>query len=136
MNVSREIKKAEAIKRMKAMHIYADAIKQFKDDDVVMVSEPPLGGLFWLSDDEKKIVQDFEQEHDVLVYLVVRAYTNFGKMDSFLYVSNYEDEWQMEMDDIADGYVMTYTINHDMPDCSEFGSIAYKSVGGGVLRKF
>ena len=136
MNVSREIKKAEAIKRMKAMHIYADAIKQFKDDDVVMVSEPPLGGLFWVNDDEKKIVQDFEQEHDVLVYLVVRAYTTFGKMDSLLYVSNYKDEWQMEMDDIADGYVMTYTINHDMPDCSEFGSIAYKSVGGGILRKF
>lgn len=136
MNVSREIKKAEAIKRMKAMHIYADAIKQFKNDDVVMVSEPPIGGLYWLNDEEKEMVHDFEQEHNVLVYLVVRAYTNLGKMDSLLYVSNYEDEWQMEMDDIADGYVMTYTINHDMPDCSEFGSIAYKSVGGGVLRKF
>ena len=136
MNVSREIKKAEAIKRMKAMHIYADAIKQFKDEDVVMVSEPPLGGLFWVNDDEKKMIHEFEQEHDVLVYLVVRTYTTFGKMDSLLYVSNYKDEWQMEMDDIADGYVMTYTINHDMPDCSEFGSIAYKSVGGGILRKF
>lgn len=136
MNVSREIKKAEAIKRMKAMHIYADAIKQFKNDDVVMVSEPPIGGLYWLNDEEKEMVHDFEQEHNVLVYLVVRAYTNLGKMDSLLYVSNYEDEWQMEMDDIADGYVMTYTINHDMPDCSEFGSIAYKSVGGGILRRF
>lgn len=54
MNVSREIKKEEAIKRMRAMHIIPDAIKQFKNDDVVMVSEPPLGGLYWLNDEEKK----------------------------------------------------------------------------------
>ena len=33
MNVSREIKKEEAIKRMRAMHIIPDAINQFENDD-------------------------------------------------------------------------------------------------------
>ena len=91
MNVSREIKKEEAIKRMRAMHIIPDAIKQFKNDDVVMVSEPPLGGLYWLNDEEKKMVHEFEQENNALVYLVVRSFTNIGKMDSIFYVSDYQD---------------------------------------------
>ena len=136
MKVSREIKKEEAIKRMRAMHIIPDAIKQFKNDDVVMVSEPPFGGLYWLNDEEKKMVHEFEQENNALVYLVVRSFTNLGIMDNIFYVSDYQDEWEMENEDLKDHYAFVYVVNHDMPDFSEFGSIAWKSVGGGVLRVF
>ena len=136
MNVSREIKKEEAIKRMKAMNIYSDAIKQFKNADIVMVSEPPLGGLFWLNDEEKEMVSKFEQENNALVYLVVRSFTNLGIMDNIFYVSDYQDEWEMDNADLNENYACVYVINHDMPDCSEFGTIAWKSVGGGVLRAF
>ena len=136
MKVSREIKKEEAIKRMKAMNIYSDAIKQFKNADIVMVSEPPLGGLFWLNDEEKEMVSKFEQENNALVYLVVRSFTNLGIMDNIFYVSDYQDEWEMDNADLNENYACVYVINHDMPDCSEFGSIAWKSIGGGVLRVF
>ena len=136
MKVSREIKKEEAIKRMRAMNIYSDAIKQFKNADIVMVSEPPLGGLFWLNDEEKEMVIKFEQENNALVYLVVRSFTNLGIMDNIFYVSDYQDEWEMDNADINENYACVYVINHDMPDCSEFGSIAWKSIGGGVLRVF
>ena len=136
MKVSREIKKEEAIKRMKAMNIYSDAIKQFKNADIVMVSEPPLGGLFWLNDEEKEMVSKFEQENNALVYLVVRSFTNLGTMDNIFYVSDYHDEWEMDNADLNENYACVYVINHDMPDCSEFGTIAWKSVGGGVLRVF
>ena len=134
MNITREIKKEEAIKRMKKLNIIDDAVRQFKNEDIVMVSEPPFGGLYWLNDEEKEMVRKFEEENDALVYIVVRAFTNFGKMDSLLYVSNYEEEWEMDNEDLKDGYAMSYTINHDMPDCSEFGSIAIRSAGGGILR--
>lgn len=136
MKVSREIKKEEAIKRMRAMHIIPDAIKQFKNDDVVMVSEPPLGGLYWLNDEEKKMVHEFEQENNALVYLVVRSFTNLGIMDNIFYVSDYQDEWFMDNTDIDEHYACVYVINYDMPNCSEFGTIAWKSIGGGVLRVF
>ena len=136
MKVSREIKKEEAIKRMKAMNIYSDAIKQFKNADIVMVSEPPLGGLFWLNDEEKEMVSKFEQENNALVYLVVRSFTNLGIMDNIFYVSDYQDEWFMDNADLNENYACVYVINHDMPDCSEFGTIAWKSIGGGVLRVF
>ena len=136
MKISREIKKVEAIKRMKAMNIYSDAIKQFKNADIVMVSEPPLGGLFWLNDEEKEMVSKFEQENNALVYLVVRSFTNLGIMDNIFYVSDYQDEWEMENEDLKDHYAFVYVVNHDMPDFSEFGSIVWKSIGGGVLRVF
>ena len=136
MNVSREIKKEEAIKRMRAMNIYSNAIKQFKNADIVMVSEPPLGGLFWLNDEEKEMVSKFEQENNALVYLVVRSFTNLGIMDNIFYVSDYQDEWEMDNSDLNENYACVYVINHDMPDCSEFGTIAWKSIGGGVLRVF
>lgn len=135
MKNTREMKKQEAIKRMKALDIIDDAINQFENDDIVMVSEPPLGGLYWLNNEEKGMVAQFEKENDALVYMVVRAFTNFGRMDSLLYVSDYDEEWEMDNEDIADGIVMTYTVNHDIPEFSEFGSIAVKKMYGGLLRR-
>ena len=136
MNVSREDKKEEAIKRMRAMHVFNDAIKQFAEDDTVMVSEPPLGGLYWLNEEQKQMVQEFENEWNALVYLVVRSYTNIGTMDNIFYVSNHKDEWGMDNDDIKENYACVYVVNHSAPDCSELGTIAFKSVGGGILRVF
>lgn len=134
MNVSREIKKEEAIKRMKGLKIIADAIKQFKDNDVVMISERPFGALYWLDDAQKKMVADFENEYNALVYMVVRTNTEFGLLDSLLYVSDHKDEWVLDNADIKAGYVLSYVVNHDCPDFSEFGSIAVKSIGGGLVR--
>lgn len=134
MNISINEKKIEAIKRMKMMRIIPDAIKQFKNDNQIMVSEPPLGGLYWIEDKLQSIIKEFEEENNALVYLVVRAFTNFGKMDSLLFVGDYKEEWEMENEDIKDGIVFGYTINYDMPDCSEMGSIGYRSIGGGIVR--
>ena len=39
MNVLREDKRLEAIKRMKKMNLFAPAIKQFAEDHLVMVSD-------------------------------------------------------------------------------------------------
>lgn len=129
-------KKTEAIYRMKCMGIINDAIKQFDKEDIVMVSEPPLGGLYWLNDKEKEMVHQFEAEHDALVYLVVRSFTNIGTMDNLFYVSNHLEEWEMDRRDLAENFAFVYVVNHDMPECSEFGSIAWKGIGGGILRKF
>lgn len=134
MNISMEIKKMEAVKRMEAMKIFTPAIKQFKKDGRVMVSEPPLGGLYWVEDELESLIKKFEEENNALVYLVVRAFTNFGKMDSLLFVGDYEEEWEVENEDIKDGIVFSYTINYDMPDFSEMGSIGYRSIGGGIIR--
>jgi len=142
MKVSSEIKKEEAIKRMKKMGVFDETIRQFEEDNLVSMSEPAqmfgikIGALYWLDDEQKRIVKTFEEEHNALVYLVVRSYTNMGIMDNLFYVSDYKDEWFMDNADLDEKYACVYVVNHDMPDCSEFGSIAWREASGGILREF
>ena len=56
-------------------------------------------------------------------------------LDSLIIVSQYDEEWELEKDDLKDGYLMTYTINYLNPEFSEFGSIAYEHTKhGGIVR--
>lgn len=133
--ISREEKKAEAIRRMKKMGVYSEAIRQFETEGLVCVSEPPLGGLYWLNEEEKKMVKDFEEQYNTLVYIVIRSFTSLGKMDSLLYVNDYKEEWDMDTEDLENNAVMAYVVNHDMPDCSEFGAIGWElTMAGGLQR--
>lgn len=134
MKISREIKKAEAINRMKTIGIIHEAIRQFEEDDLVNVSENPYGFLFWASESQNKLIAEFEAEYDALVYLANYCVTEFGRLLSILYVSDYKEEWEMENEDIEYGYSCVYCINLDCPDFSEFGCIAFKSVNGGIKR--
>lgn len=128
-------KRAEAVKRMNMLKMCPEAIRQFEQDGLVIISEPPIGALFWLDDEDKKRVAEFEKEHNALVYTIIRSYTSLGKMDSFLYVSDYEEEWEEDIEDLKQGQVFAYVYNHDMPDCSEFGTIGIElTVGAGLKR--
>ena len=64
MKISRDKKKAEAVWRMKSLGIFPDTIRQFERQDLVSVSEPPLGAFFWANDDDLKRIKDFEVEHN------------------------------------------------------------------------
>lgn len=134
MNVQTEMKKAEAVRRMKLFGIFPEAVSLFEKDGAVMCSEPPLGGLYYLSEEQQKLVNDFEEKNDALVYLVVRSFTELGTMDSFLYVSDFVEEWEFDLSDVRDGYPLTYTHNYDCPEFSEFGSIGVEKRGGGLIR--
>ena len=135
MNVSREEKKIEAIKRMEKMGYWGRAKEAFRRRNAVFVNEPPFGAVYDPEPDLAEQIKSFEEENNALVYIVVRAFTVFGVLDSLLYVSDYPEEWEMDNDDIKDGIAMTYTINKDSPDCSEFGSIGYRlGSGAGLIR--
>ena len=134
MNISIEEKKAEAIRRMKMLGIFPETIKQF-EAGYVSRSEPPFGAYYWVEGEELEALRKFEEEHDCLVYTVVRSYTSIGLMDSYLFVGDDVEEWELDRDDLENGYAFTYTVNHDAPDCSEFGTIGIKlSVAAGLLR--
>lgn len=135
MNVSREIKKAEAIKRMKALGLFAPCIKAFKDRDEVQFSEP-TGGLYEFSADKEltEKVKEFEKDYNALVYHVIHTPTMEMDMYNFLYVSEHNDEWEMDNDGISDGYVFAYVWNKTVDYFSEFGSIAVQGKFGGLVR--
>ena len=139
MNVSREIKKAEAINRMKELGLFAPCIKVFKSRDEVQLSEQ-TGGLYEFSADRELTakVQEFERKNNALVYHVIHTPMRLDgealDMYNFLYVSDYQEEWEVDNADIKEGYVFAYVWNKTIDYFSEFGSIAVKGMFGGLVR--
>ena len=91
MNITKEQKKQEALERMKLLSLYPNIIREFEKDGIVNMSENG-GFLYWLDDEQKEFVSDFEEENNALVYHVIHNYTEAGEMLTFLYVSDYEEE--------------------------------------------
>ena len=133
--VPKDAKKIEAIKRMKSLGLFKPCIKVFDKYDEVQLSEP-TGGLYEFSDDEELIakVKEFEEEYNALVYHVIHTYAEFGELYSFLYVSDYEDEWEMDYEDIQDGWVVAYVWNKTDEWMSELGGISVREFIGGLVR--
>lgn len=134
MNVTRADKRKEAIKRMEVLDIFSETIRQFESECLISYSEPPMGTNFWLNDEQMQAVRKFEEEYNAVVYFGVRAYTEFGTLDAFLYVSDYEDEWEMDNEELKDGYVYAYVYNHDCPEFSEIGLVRVQPRFGGLVR--
>lgn len=136
MNTTREQKKSKALELMKTLDIYKPYIKAFKDNDTVCVFEN-FGG-YYIDKDSKLYneIKNFEEENDCLVYAVTHEYTDFGECYDFLFVSDYEEEWEyiISYSDQNRHVILSYVLNNDMPDCSEFGDITIQTFGGGVRR--
>ena len=129
----KEKQKKEAIARMKMLKMLENPIEDFKEG-VLNLSENG-GFLYWLNEEEKKIVEEFEnRESKPLVYHVIKSFTSMGIMYSLLFVSGYEEEWEDDRADIKGGSAIAYVYNSLMPDCSEMGSIGIKPCIGGVAR--
>lgn len=135
MNISREMKKEEALKRMVALDLFLPCIQAFKNRDEVQLSEM-TGGLYEFSDDTELVakVKEFEEEYNALVYHVIHTFTQFGELYNFLFVSDYEEEYEMEWEDLKDNYVFAYVWNKTDEWCSEFGTIAVQQKFGGLTR--
>ena len=134
-NIDVEIKKKEAVERMKLLGIFEPTIEQFRDEGLVSISEPPLGAFYWAEGEDLERIREFEKEHNALVYVVVRSFTSLGKMDSYLFVSDDTEEWEGDRMGCKDGEVFAYVYNHDIPSYSEFGYIGVKrTVAAGLAR--
>lgn len=135
MNVSREEKKTEAVARMKLWGIFPQVIQQFEESNQISESEAPIGACYWLDDEQMQRVCEFEERNNALVYHIVHTFANIGEMESFLYVSDYPEEWEYDREDIKNGEPLAYVFNKDMPDCSEFGYIGVElTAAGGLCR--
>ncbi len=133
--VSRERKKEEALLRMKKIGIFPGTIKQFEKSDLVSQSLPPVGACFWIEGEQLERVREFEKKYNALVYFVIHSYTIIGEMESYLYVSDYEEEWEMDRAYLGNGKALVYVYNLDAPDCSEFGSISFALTSAAGLRR-
>lgn len=131
--MNKEQQKQEAIERMKMLKLSPNIIKEFEKENTLNLSENG-GILYWLDSDQQAIVDEFETEHDALVYHVIHNFTEFGGLYSLLYVSKHEEEWETDREDLKDGYAFVYVKNVDDNWCSKFGSICIKPQYGGLVR--
>lgn len=134
--VSIEEKKTEAVARMKQLGIFKPTINQFKCDGLISISEPPFGAYYWIEGEEVEAIRSFEAEYNALVYTVIRTYFKDGTvMDSYLYVSDYKEEWEDDRLNIKEGIPYAYVINYHEPEFSEFGHIQVKlGAAAGLIR--
>ena len=131
--MTKEERFKEAIERMKLLKLDTPCIEAFAKGKVW--ESEGFGALYEINDEEQKIVDKFEKEHEgCLVYHMIHNKFEFGECYSMLYVSSDIDEWQQDKEDISEGYVFAYVYNKDDEWCSDFGSIAIKSQFGGLVR--
>ena len=135
MNITRDEKKIKAIELMKKLDIYRPYIKGLQKEDNVCYFENYGGYWAWQEPDLMKKVIELEEEHNCLVYAITHEYTAIGEMYSFLIVTDYEEEWDTLLEKYGNQYYgFAYVWNKDDDDCSEFGTIALSSFGGGIRR--
>lgn len=128
MSILTEIKKEEAIKRMRLLGLSDKVIIDFNDG---IINMSLLGyNIPVLNEILTEIIKLSELEN-LFVYYVI--HDNAG-MTSILYISDYEEDWDTEDNLLDHGIVYAYVINHMEPCFSEIGSIQVKNINGRLER--
>lgn len=132
--------KLEAIKRMKLLKIMPQVIEDFEKKDIVYYSERQnqlfLAVLYWISNHKEFVylVEEFERKHKALVYHAQLTHLEYGDNLALFYVSNEEEEWSQDKNDIVNGRLFSRVLNLQCDYDSDFGYIGIKPVMGGVVR--
>lgn len=127
MNISREEKKEEALKRMEAIaehfNLGEKLVNYLKEDKLYYSYAYSMDTINY---DERyiKIVQDFESKNNAYVYHAVEAKTNDGyTLLSLLFVGDHEEDWITER--LEGNSIFTFTICVEEPAYSAFGEFGW-----------
>ena len=130
-NVSVEEKKVEAFNRLESLGLFMDAW-EFNETGEIRLFLQNADLFLCVKGKELEQIRAFELSYNALVFAVIRTFTSGGMMDSYLFVSDYPEEWADDRRLLLEGEAMAYVYNHDVPYCSEVGGIGIKrfSVSG------
>ena len=124
--------KAEAVKRMRLLGIKEEYIRDFERDGKIYFSARDKT-LPKLSKENIKIIKEFENDYHALVYMVIREDSEYGMMDALMYVSDAENDWPLEEDELNLGYAFTHVINHRCPEVMDFYRIGFARTPDGEI---
>lgn len=129
--VTKERMKKEAIRRMELLGIHKTAVELFKK----------TGGLSCSGDYRIGSNPEFERlagvlanERGLLPYHVIYSRLPYGDMLNVLFVSKWEDDWEIEERVITKGGCYCYVYNLSDSSLSEYGSIGIANIGGILVR--
>lgn len=142
----RTMQKQEALKRLEILKekgLLKNVVDDFKKNDLIYYSEQTkMGGILYYctqsngADKYVKIIEEFEKEHNAIVYHAIHIFTEFGELLNLLYVSSYDEEYEQDKQDLKENYAFSYVVNLNDEMFSEFGSIVYKVKSGGLIRTY
>ena len=97
-NITKEEFQTEAIRRMQALHLHPFVISKFKDYGTLCCSEvhPPIPRITVLTPELEAKVKWIEEKYHGMAYHVIRSETTIGEMYSFLYISPYREDWEVD----------------------------------------
>lgn len=136
MNVTKEMKKQEALKRLKVItehfNLGNNLVKYFEEDRLYYSYAYSMDTINY---DPKyaEAVRTFERNRNALVYHVIEAQTQDGyTLLSFLYVSDNEKDWMTEK--LEGDEIFTYTLCVEEQDYSDMGWITLAAPMGYLMR--
>ena len=142
----RTMQKQEALKRLEILKekgLLKNVVDDFKKNDLIYYSEQTkMGGILYYctqsngADKYVKIIEEFEKEHNAIVYHAIHIFTEFGELLNLLYVSSYDEEYEQDKQDLKENYAFSYVVNLNDEMFSDFGSIVYKVKSGGLIRTY
>lgn len=142
----RNKQKIEAIKRLEILEkeymLHKNVLKEFKADETIYYSETInkffAGVLYWLHNKDEFVekVKEIEEKYNIYVYHCILTHTNFGDLLTMLYISENEEYWNDEREQLKDGYVGAYVWNASFELDSEFGDVGINGVNGGLVRRY
>ena len=121
-----------AINMMKLLKLHQNTISEFNNQNKLNRSETGLGLLYWLNDDEQKMVNEFQNKNpNLMVYHIIKTHTvDFGDVYDLLFVTDDEDFIEKAKIDLKDNLVLSHTVT----DFPESGLILVNNRNGGITR--
>ena len=132
--MKKEQKKEEAIFRMKEMGMMPEVIQMYKHGHLLQSEGRGfLSGILYDLDEGARKAVSVVSDNGGMPYHVIKSFTEVGTLYAVLYVSNSEEEWDMERME-NDGSIFSYVYNATNPSFSEYGYIGIRPANGGLER--
>ena len=136
MNITKEEKKQEALRRLHTLSVKFDLgpnLEKYFSQDRLYYSYGYSMDTIHYDESYAESAKAFERAFQCLVYHAVEVETQFGKILSFLYVSDHREEWPIE--ELTGNRIMSYSyIIENGWDEGEFGDIRLDSPMGYLMR--
>lgn len=103
--------KQECMERMRLLELDKQAIEDFKNSNIIYVSQIQ-GKLLKANDEQIKLIKEIEQKRNIKIYHIIHKKEENTEILCFQFVGNNKHEWRLEKRDIMlgyDGIVLYYT---------------------------
>ena len=100
-----EVRK-EAIKRMKLLELKDEVIHEFKDNNILYVSN--LGGNLAITDiEQKQLIRELEEDKNILIYHLIHQTTQNRDVIYCLFIDTNKENWEADKEDLKNQFALT-----------------------------